>query len=178
MSTGNEPASSDAAPHSFTLKDLTPSTWADHPLGRTAHGMKRAGFHRWGFVIYRATYNDDTAWERYLKALKLTARRALADEGGDVLLEHYMDWPVIADQPTLDGASKADVRKHFNSWLPANQDKEDYDELSNVVAVVIDGAFDKRTSRDDKGSYTDIKGCTERYVGWSSVNEPFGLMHV
>ncbi|KAK1564276.1 uncharacterized protein LY79DRAFT_530181 [Colletotrichum navitas] len=206
MSTGNEPASSNAAPYSFTLKDLTPSTWADHPLGRTAYGMKRAGFHRWGFVIYRATYNDDTAWERYLKALKLTVRRALADEGGDVLLEQYIDWPVIADQPTLDGASKADVRKHFNSWcaacseerdgpgatksktkrlprfrycvyvdrkcldtlarLPANQDKEDYDELSNVVAVVIDGAFDKRTPGDDKGLYPDIEGCTERYVGW------------
>ncbi|GKT42728.1 uncharacterized protein ColSpa_02909 [Colletotrichum spaethianum] len=205
MSTENEPASSNAAPYSFTLKDLTASTWVDHSLGRTAYGMKNSGFHRWGFVIYRTTYNDDTACERYLEALKLTVRCILADEGGDVLLEQYMDWLVISDQAMLDGASKADVRKHFRSWcaarskerdgpgatrsktkrlprfrhcvyvdqkcldtlaaLPANQD-DDLGELSNVVAVVIDGAFDKRTPGDDEGSYPDIEGCTERYVGW------------
>lgn len=91
MSTENGPTTSNAAPYSFTLKDLNASTWADHPLGRTAYGMKRSGFHRWGFVIYRTTYDDDAAWERYVGVLKRTARSVLVDEGGDVLLEQYMD---------------------------------------------------------------------------------------
>ncbi|KAJ0269100.1 hypothetical protein Brms1b_011242 [Colletotrichum noveboracense] len=188
MSTENGPTTSDAAPYSFTLKDLNASTWADHPLGRTAYGMKRSGFHRWGFVIYRTTYDDDAAWERYVEVLKRIARSVLVDEGGDA---------------TLEGASKAEVRKHFISWrearseerdgpgatkdrakrlprfkhcvyvdrkcldtlagLPADCDEE---KLFNVVAVVIDGSFDEKTPGDDEGLYPDIEGCTARYVGW------------
>lgn len=77
--------------YSFTLKDLKVSEWWEHPMASTAFGMKRSGFHRWGFVIYRTTYGDDEAWERYLDVLKVTALNALVDEGADVLLEQYMD---------------------------------------------------------------------------------------
>lgn len=36
---------------------------------------------------------------------------------------------------------------------------------SNVVVVVIDGAFKERIPGDDQG-YPDVEGCTERYLGW------------
>ncbi|KAJ0360196.1 hypothetical protein COL26b_014151 [Colletotrichum chrysophilum] len=193
MSTENGPTTSNAAPYSFTLKDLNASTWADHPLGRAAYGMKRSGFHRWGFVIYRTTYDDDAAWERYVGVLKSTARSVLVDEGGSVM----------SDKATLDGASKADVRKHFISWREAHSEERDgpgttkdrakrlprfkhcvyvdrkcldtlaglpadcdEEELFKVVAVVIDGSFDEKTAGDDEGLYPDIEGCTARYVGW------------
>lgn len=57
----------------------------------TAFRMKRSGFHRFGFAIYRTTYDDDAAWERYLEVLKVSALRSLVQQGGDVLLEQYMD---------------------------------------------------------------------------------------
>lgn len=77
--------------YSFTLKGLKGSEWGDHEMAETAFRMKKTGFHRWGFVIYRTTYNDDAAWERYLEVLKLTARHSLVESGCDVLLEQYMD---------------------------------------------------------------------------------------
>ncbi|KAF0315194.1 hypothetical protein GQ607_017577 [Colletotrichum asianum] len=87
--------------------------------------MKRTRFHRWGFVIYRTTYEDDAAWERYLEVVKFAAQWSPDYLGGDVLLEQYMDWPVISDKATLDGASKADVRKHFQSWCEARSEERD-----------------------------------------------------
>lgn len=77
--------------YSFTLEDLKASQWGDHPNASTAFAMKRTGFHRWGFVIYRTTYGDDAAWERYLEVLKVGALRSLESTGGEVLLEQYMD---------------------------------------------------------------------------------------
>lgn len=218
--------------YSFTLKDLKASEWGEHEMASTAFRMKKTGFHRWGFVIYRTTYDDDEAWERYLEVLKLTARHSLVELGGDVLLEQYMEcrWtllpslqlrtqprhclthippsgPVISDRATLDGASKAEVRRHFKSWCAGRSEERDgpgarkkgvrrlprfkhclyvdrkcldtlsrlpenYCELqrtdheSNVVVVVIDGAFDERTPGSDQGLHPDVEGCTERYVGW------------
>ncbi|GKT49236.1 uncharacterized protein ColSpa_09417 [Colletotrichum spaethianum] len=37
---------------------------------------------------------------------------------------------------------------------------------SDVLAVVVDGAFDQRIPGPDYGTYPGIEGCTERYVGW------------
>lgn len=123
--------------------------------------------------------------------------------------------PVISDRATLEGASKAEVRKHFRSWCEARSEERDGPgatgpstqglprfkhcvyvdrkcldtlaklpnnyrgarmELSNMVTVVIDGAFDRRTPGDDEGLYSEIEGCTERYVGWryEEVEMPVG----
>ncbi|KAF5497584.1 hypothetical protein CGCS363_v008591 [Colletotrichum siamense] len=205
MTTENQPPSSPRAPYSITLEDLTPTTWSGRRLADIAYGMKRSGFHRWGFVIYRTTYDDDKAWDRYLEVLQLTRLRTLLHAGADLLLEQYMDWPVISDRATLEGASKAEVRKHFQSWCEARSEERDGPgatgtrtqglprfkhcvyvdrkcletlaklpnnyrgarmELSNMVTVIIDGAFDRRTPGDDEGLYSEIEGCTERYVGW------------
>ncbi|KAK2026960.1 hypothetical protein LX32DRAFT_641389 [Colletotrichum zoysiae] len=205
MSTENGSAGSTVAPYRITLEDITRSTWSGHDYGGTAFAMKWSRFHRWGFVIYRTTYDDDTAWERYLEVLRLARLRSLVWAGDDLLLEQYMDWPVISDKATLDGASKAEVRKHFKSWCAARSEERDghgatgsrtkhlprfkycvyvdrkcldtlarlpanYRETrrqpTDVVAVLIDGAFDERTPGEDVGWYPDIEGCTERYVGW------------
>lgn len=112
--------------------------------------------------------------------------------------------PVISDRATLDGASKADVRRHFRSWREARSEERDgpkatrnrakrlprykhcvyvdrkcLDTLAGwsedcggkeidvgVVAVVVDGSFDEKTPGGGGGSYPEIEGCTERYVGW------------
>ncbi|KAG6365845.1 hypothetical protein INS49_000021 [Diaporthe citri] len=185
--------------YSFTLEDLKASEWGEHPMAITAFRMKKSGFRRFGFAVYRTTYDDDAAWERYLEVLKVTARRSLVHQGRDVLLEQYMDWPVISDRAKLDGASKADVRPHFKSWCAGRSEERDgpgatkdragrlprfkhclyvdrksletlakmpegFCELertdleSNVVVVVIDGAFDERMPGSDQGLHPDVEG--------------------
>ncbi|KAJ0330939.1 hypothetical protein COL922a_012231 [Colletotrichum nupharicola] len=155
MSTENGPTTSDAAPYSFTLKDLNASTWADHPLGRTAYGMKRSGFHRWGFVIYRTTYDDDAAWERYVEVLKRIARSVLVDEGGDVLLEQYMDCKQFS--PAFSRLNiDAEVRKHFISWREARSEER------NGPGATKDRA--KRLPRFKHCVYVDRK-CLDTLAG-------------
>lgn len=147
--------------YSFTLEDLKAAEWGEHPMATTAFNMKNSGFHRWGFAIYRTTYDDDVAWERYLEVLRLTARKHLARLGGDVLLEQYMDckWtpspsvqsathsgrcltnspsgPVVSDPVGLDGASKADVRRHFKSWCAGRSEERDGPGAANDRAAQL-----------------------------------------
>ncbi|KAL0939145.1 uncharacterized protein CTRU02_205755 [Colletotrichum truncatum] len=80
-------------------------------------GMIRTGYHRWGFVVYRCTYDDQDLWDRYLSQLKENSYNQLVDGRRAELLEQYLDWVVIEDRDTLNNASKADVRKHFNQWV-------------------------------------------------------------
>lgn len=101
--------------YSFTLKDLKASEWGEHPMAITAFRMKRSGFHRFGFAIYRTTYDDDAAWERYLEVLKVSALRSLVQLGGDVLLEQYMDcrWtPSPGLQPRTQTETLSDTHSH------------------------------------------------------------------
>ncbi|KAF6817198.1 hypothetical protein CPLU01_13645 [Colletotrichum plurivorum] len=87
------------------------------PFGRTCLSMLSTGIHKWGFVIYRCTYDDDGLWDRYLAQLKSLCHDDLVEEGRAELLEPYLDWIVIEDRATLDNASRVEVRKHFNQWL-------------------------------------------------------------
>lgn len=113
---------------------------------------------------------------------------------------------MISDRATLDGASKADVRRHFKSWREGRSEERDgpgarrkgvrrlprfkhclyvdrkcldtlsrlpenFRELpkgfeSNVVVVVLDGAFDEGEHGSNRGLHPDVEGCTEKYVGW------------
>lgn len=107
----------------------------------------------------------------------MTALRSLVQEGGDVLLEQYMDcrWTLPAkftraerlprfkhclyvDRKCLDTLAK----------MPENfcDEPERRGLESNVVVVVIDGAFGERAPGPDQGLHPDVEGCTEWYVGW------------
>ncbi|WYZ42284.1 hypothetical protein EsH8_V_001179 [Colletotrichum jinshuiense] len=83
----------------------------------TSMGMIKTGYHRWGFVVYRCTYDDDDLWNRYLAQLKKNLYDELVEGRRAELLEQYLDWVVIEDRDNLQNASKADVRKHFNQWV-------------------------------------------------------------
>ncbi|KAK1985566.1 hypothetical protein LZ30DRAFT_686053 [Colletotrichum cereale] len=84
---------------------------------RTCLSMLSTGIHKWGFVIYRCTYDDDELWNRYLAQLKSFCHDELVEERRAELLEQYLDWVIIEDRATLDNASRFEVRKHFNQWL-------------------------------------------------------------
>lgn len=48
---------------------------------------------KWGFVVYRCTYGDDTAWARMMDRLNRQAQRSLESEGAGDLFSQ-IDWAV------------------------------------------------------------------------------------
>lgn len=72
---------------------------------------------KWGWVIYRCTYGDDAAWERFREIITSRAREDLA-ERDHVPREVVdgMDWKFFSDQATLDGASREQLRRRFRTW--------------------------------------------------------------
>lgn len=66
---------------------------------------------RWGFVIYRCTYDDNEKWARFIEFLNTRVRLNLQDEGGENLFER-IDWAVQEDRESLDGAGPVAVREY------------------------------------------------------------------
>ncbi|KAL0945014.1 uncharacterized protein CTRU02_202901 [Colletotrichum truncatum] len=83
----------------------------------TCLNMISTGIHKWGFVIYRCTYEDDELWNRYLAQLKSFYHADLLEKRRAELLEQYLSWDIIEDRATLENASRLEVRKHFNRWV-------------------------------------------------------------
>jgi len=65
---------------------------------------------KWGFVIYRCTYGDDAAWERFIAHLNTRTRLTLEEEYKEADLFPRIDWSVQEDL-SLDGAGTEEVRE-------------------------------------------------------------------
>ena len=81
---------------------------------RINHLNQFYGLKKWGWVIYRCTYGDDSAWQRFIDRFN--------DHLAQVLREYYhMDPEFFAsyecsveeDPSGLDGATKDEVRRRF-----------------------------------------------------------------
>jgi hypothetical protein len=71
--------------------------------------LKRNPDLRWGFVIYRCTYESDSDWAHFMDLLNTRVRLNLEEEGGLDLLDR-LDWCVQDDRDVLDDASTSQVR--------------------------------------------------------------------
>ena len=70
----------------------------------------------WGMVVYRASYDDDAAWERMLVEIFDTLVSSLESEDRlDLLSRHQL--VVMDDRPQFEGATPDSVREHFNKWV-------------------------------------------------------------
>lgn len=74
------------------------------------------GFPKWGFVIYRGTYEDDAVWKTCIELIKINVESALRDANQAEILVPDLEWTVIEDHDTLDEASKDTVRQKFREW--------------------------------------------------------------
>ncbi|KAJ3952891.1 hypothetical protein N0V92_010654 [Colletotrichum tropicale] len=102
-----------------TLEELSNERALNHRdvFSNISLDMINTGYHTWGFVVYRCTYDDDDLWNRYLMQLKQFCHEELVKGRRAELLEKYLDWVVIEDRANLDNASKSDVRRHFDGWV-------------------------------------------------------------
>jgi hypothetical protein len=69
-----------------------------------------------GLVVYRASYNDDTAWHCLLSVLRRHIESSLAEyQAQPGILERH-ELVVMDDQSKFEGAGPEKIREHFHSW--------------------------------------------------------------
>ncbi|KAL3428735.1 hypothetical protein BDV09DRAFT_201299 [Aspergillus tetrazonus] len=100
-------------PPPFSALDLDPKT----PYSRVAARMNRSGHLKWGFPIYRTTYEDDKLWDGFMASLYQHAEESLEECGRRESLGSFFKCPVIQDKTNLNHAPRATVRSHFQSWV-------------------------------------------------------------
>lgn len=81
--------------------------------------MQFYGLQKWGFVIYRCTYGDNDAWDRFMTHMNARKDAVVRDFYGDEDLAQRLDWSVQQDV-SLEGASKDEVRTRFRRWVATN----------------------------------------------------------
>ncbi|KAL3454343.1 hypothetical protein BJX65DRAFT_260367 [Aspergillus insuetus] len=108
-------------PPPFSPHDLDPDT----PYSRVAARMNRSGHLKWGFAIYRTTYEDDKLWGDFMTSLYYHAEESLEECGRRERLDPFFKCPVIQDKPTLNRASRGTVRSHFHAWIRDVSDARD-----------------------------------------------------
>lgn len=73
-------------------------------------------------MIFRCTYGSQEKWDTFLALAKQEAYKSLEQSStGDLFESVYnkMDWTVIEDTGTLDGASIQDTTRKFRAWARA-----------------------------------------------------------
>ncbi|RDW70885.1 uncharacterized protein DSM5745_08396 [Aspergillus mulundensis] len=96
------------------------------PDGLTAHNaadtlerlMEADGFRKWGFAIYRCTYESDAEWDAFMTRLYDAVTELLELGNGLDILESFA--PTVIEDPSFAGATTATLREHFRStWVPS-----------------------------------------------------------
>ncbi|KAK1845944.1 hypothetical protein CCHR01_11436 [Colletotrichum chrysophilum] len=157
-----------------TLEELPsqPGGYQRDIFSRICLNMIRTGYHKWGFVIYRCTYDDGELWNRYLAQLKQSCHEELVKGRRAELLEKYLDWVIIEDRDKLQCLEtviqfqEADTGdRFFRSRLPP------------MVITVIDRCWTSDRTQGNvtmnDGGYPAIDGCDRKYVGWEYFNTVF-----
>lgn len=85
------------------------------PESQILHMLKHLKQDKWGFVIYRCTYQNDQAWSRFKKLVHDRTKKALAESDTPEIADS-LEWTFVEDRATLDGASRAQLRERFNEW--------------------------------------------------------------
>ncbi|KAM0398469.1 hypothetical protein ACHAO7_004366 [Fusarium culmorum] len=162
------------------------------PLSSLIWDMQATGFNRWGFVIFRTVYTEESQrlWESYIEFLKASVEEYLEAMELSTLLKPLLEWVFIEDRETLDNATKQHVRESFSEWTSQHSVERDgpgkcldtvhqYETWADagaegddkqVVCVVLDKNCHRKG--EGEGRFPRIEGCSREYTGWqyTSVN--------
>ncbi|KAF1949397.1 hypothetical protein CC80DRAFT_429371 [Byssothecium circinans] len=86
---------------------------------------------KWGWVIYRCTYADNTAWTRFRDRVEAISRESIAESDAPEIADR-LEWTWVEDPVTLDGASTAALRERFRAWAADEVARQpgDYDPVA------------------------------------------------
>ncbi|KAJ5111310.1 hypothetical protein N7532_001845 [Penicillium argentinense] len=90
----------------------------------------------WGWVFYRTTYEDDEAWDHF-KGLVNTSVRNIVNMETRVkmrdILSDTLKITFIEDKEKLNGASKDQLRAHFQQWVTDSFQAENPDADKDLI---------------------------------------------
>lgn len=126
----------------------------DNELDQIRAVLRKYSLDRWGFVIYRCTYGDNTAWNTFTSILKYRAHDSLKMLNA-LDLEQSLHWTFIENKDSLDGASIENVKAQFRNWVATEGQREqagrksleDPEQLANTdrnLWMTTDGRFPTR----------------------------------
>ncbi|KAL4861149.1 hypothetical protein BDV12DRAFT_191269 [Aspergillus spectabilis] len=70
---------------------------------------------KWGWVIYRCTYNDEATWQRLKQSIFNQIHERIAKSNTPELINH-LDMVFFEDRALFEGASREQLRVHFKAW--------------------------------------------------------------
>lgn len=79
--------------------------------------IKACGYQKWGFIIYRTTYDKASArrWEDFKDRVLRNVRKSILESDAPEILDS-MDF-VFVDDLALEGASVGDLQRRFRAWV-------------------------------------------------------------
>lgn len=85
--------------------------------------LREDGHRAWGFVIYRSTYQNQAAWDEFMRRLLANTTEMLEYDAGLDLLDNLA--LTVFDNPNqFDNATTAMVRDHFKQWAATMEEGE------------------------------------------------------
>lgn len=94
--------------------------------------LQEENYSKWGFVIYRCTYESDDDWARFVENLNARAQDHLEIYEGLDLLDS-LELTVRDDRESFDGATIQKCRDHFVDWVGSAEGRNS--EQPNTPAV-------------------------------------------
>lgn len=83
---------------------------ASQDMVRTRRLLEGDPAAKWGFIVYRCTYESDDEWARFMQYLNTRVRTGL-EEAGDGDLFDRIDWQVQDDREQFDRAGSGKLRR-------------------------------------------------------------------
>ncbi|KAJ4140848.1 hypothetical protein NW768_000052 [Fusarium equiseti] len=146
----------------------------DEPLSGLIRDMQRTDFKRWGFVIFRTVYSEESQsqWDTYIEFLKASVEMDLESLELSTLLKPHLEWTIIEDRDTLDNASKQHVREKFSEWASQRSVQRD--------GPRVEEAFQYGLPRFRYCIYVDQKclDTVNQYKAWADAGGPGSPEHV
>jgi hypothetical protein len=77
--------------------------------------LKNEKHDKWGWIIYRTTYDDDEGWTRFKQLITQQSFANIAESDAPEIADS-LQWMFVEDRATLDGATKDHLRSRFQQW--------------------------------------------------------------
>ncbi|WXC62913.1 hypothetical protein SNK03_008731 [Fusarium graminearum] len=148
-----------------SIREINHTMIKTEPLSILIRDMQATGFKRWGFVIFRTVYTEESQrlWESYIEFLRASVEEYLESMELSTLLKPLLEWVFIEDRETFDNATKQHVRESFSEWTSQHSVERD--------GPGVEDAFQQQTPRFRYCIHVDQK-CLDtvaQYEAWADA---------
>ncbi|KAJ0304767.1 hypothetical protein COL516b_005543 [Colletotrichum fioriniae] len=101
-----------------SLSDSEPSeNDEEYPEPSPESNIKDCCYKKWGFVVYRTTYNNssDQPWAKFKEHVVNNLSKSVLESDAPEIIDN-MDI-IFVDDPTLEGVSVSDLQRRFRAWV-------------------------------------------------------------